>query len=553
MNYIRLILGLFIFFCTSITSFAQWNKINQPYGYNIHSSYIDKKGNLFIENEDSIYYSTDSGDSWSNIGGYFTDDLRFLIETDNGDIYRKSVGTLFKFNKLTKTFEFFYQSTALINIDNQGWIWLYAYNGFYISKDNGQNFENINLGYDWSDCQYFSVGSYKNEYKLFMERCSSNSGLLYKIDSNGFTLVSNVPIGIGYFYINPNTGTIFVSNADSMYRSANTGESFAPMIPRSKKYELSYFATLDNGDLIIKDYDLRYSKNDGLTWNNISENYISGPPAFNDINSSGFVNASDTIVSLIGTCKTQGVYKSTDKGANWGVINDNLSIPVVDRYVEDAIGNLYAFTCSDTSILKTSDKGKSWSKFIINYKGNAYSVSDIAVNSRGEIFATTPGFVFKSVDNGSSFIELNVPQAKLYPTAFNIYARNNFVYLLNPYFSLFSKNNGNTWWQTNLIFPGSSKYQININGDLYFSQSGFELYRYSAAKDYVEFVSMNILNFDIVANGYIYFMNWGKAYVSKDNMKTNTQINIPYDVGMYNPIYLYSDDNNDIYFQYANY
>ncbi|MHC1738611.1 MAG: choice-of-anchor A family protein [Ignavibacteriaceae bacterium] len=113
------------------------------------------------------------------------------------------------------------------------------------------------------------------------------------------------------------------------------------------------------------------------------------------------VNASGTIFA--GT--EAGIYSSADNGTTWSLTS--LTGHDTRALLIDNLGSLYAGTW-DSGIWKSTDNGSNWMQ--INAGLTALAVHALAVDSQNKIYAGTYGAgVFKSVDAGSNWVRTQSP------------------------------------------------------------------------------------------------------------------------------------------------
>ncbi|MFH0736664.1 MAG: SdrD B-like domain-containing protein [bacterium] len=95
------------------------------------------------------------------------------------------------------------------------------------------------------------------------------------------------------------------------------------------------------------------------------------------------------------------IYRSNDGGTNWTRINENMNVAYIWGLEVDSLNNLYAATNSG---LYKSTNGTDWT--IIGLDGS--DVRAFAIDKNKNLYAGTWGLgIFKSTDNGTSWVESN--------------------------------------------------------------------------------------------------------------------------------------------------
>lgn len=166
------------------------------------------------------------------------------------------------------------------------------------------------------------------------------------------------------------------------------------------------------------------------------------------------VNSNGTIFA--GT--EQGLYSSTNNGASWSLTS--LAGSDVRAIAKDNNGNLYAGLFG-IGIYKSSDNGNNWT--LINNGLTSLAVHSIVVNQSNEIFVgTLGGGVYSSVDGGVNWnhkpMSYNFVWALASASNGNLYAGTygNGVYR--------STDNGNTWIRST-SYPANFVYALSVDGN----------------------------------------------------------------------------------------
>ena len=214
--------------------------------------------------------------------------------------------------------------------------------------------------------------------------------------------------------------------------------------------EIIYVLTHDaDGNILAGTWggNIYRSADGGLNWEKINESMTVG------FIWSIVVDSSNTI--YVGT--EQGVYYSSDEGANW--IHTSLNDKDVRALGIDPDGNLYAGTWG-LGIYKSTDGGATWTEANngLEYK----AVSALVVDSNSDIYVGTfGGGIYRSVDDGESWSQLDVGYPYIWSLGVtstnNVYAG---TYGSGVYFT---KDGGSTWSKSNGNLSSVYVYSITVD------------------------------------------------------------------------------------------
>ena len=301
-------------------------------------------------------------------------------------------------------------------------------NGAYRSTDNGNSWV-LTLGILNNVYQVFSLASdaagyvYAGTYSVGLLR-STNDGVSWSNVTNG--LPQN---DVRVIAISP-TGTFFASDYGSIYRSSDSGSSWA-LVRNSSGGSSGGIQTITFSPSRVYaggsiDW-LYYSTNDGINWTWVGSSGLAHAPMTLAVNSSGDVFAGTS---------GWGVYKSTNGGVNWVSSNTGL-------------GNLY--------------------------------INTIVINSSDVIYAGTTGGVYVSTDNGSNWVSNNsgLTNTNIRSIAFD--------YLGNVFVGAFTAGDDGGLWKSVAVLPVEltsftasvigSKVKLNWQTATEINNYGFEIER----------------------------------------------------------------------------
>jgi photosystem II stability/assembly factor-like uncharacterized protein len=143
---------------------------------------------------------------------------------------------------------------------------------------------------------------------------------------------------------------------------------------------------------------------------------------------------------------SQGVYRSTDNGDNWHLL-DGLGENSVRSLVINSSGQVFAGVGigNTSNIFRSDDFGDSWLR--TGYPYSSSTPSDLAVNSKGHLFAASNSFtsVRRSTNNGDDWSTV------LRETDINVMVINSSddIYAGGDDGMLVSEDNGDTWVSIN--------------------------------------------------------------------------------------------------------
>ncbi|MGE5861369.1 MAG: T9SS type A sorting domain-containing protein, partial [Ignavibacteria bacterium] len=262
-----------------------------------------------------------------------------------------------------------------------------ATKGFLLTTDGGLNWQVLNKGLEAS---IFTIGGNKD-----FVYAGSNIGNLFRSSDNGSTWVISYTfpatpcVDIAVF----NEKIVVVSSCHA-FRSFDNGETWLDSIVTCNWYEPNYFfaqfnsyGLLYGGRIYIyEEYhpyhlfyggDIRISSNFGLNWTRIFYNNYTAPLTMN------FSNDNFWLISY----RNNGLYSSTDNGANWILIENGLhkysSVNNIE-YVSDTllVSDEYHF------IYYSTNEGKKWDS--LEFSGT----KKIRINSNNNIFIATQDKVY---------------------------------------------------------------------------------------------------------------------------------------------------------------
>lgn len=164
-----------------------------------------------------------------------------------------------------------------------------------------------------------------------------------------------------------------------------------------------------------------------------------------------------------------GVFVSTNSGGEW----THTSVPELTITTITNSPNGAVFAGAGSTMYRTTDGGVSWDSLVSGLSGTG--ISAIAANDSGVLFAGSFGTqkgVFRSTDNGDSWLQVGLPDTAVVSIAIN---PNGKVFAGTYLSGLWSStNNGGTWiqssltptaWVTSLVVVGTNNIFAGVYGN----------------------------------------------------------------------------------------
>ncbi|MFH2048657.1 MAG: hypothetical protein ABIJ12_04340 [bacterium] len=423
-----IIFSVVIIICSTVTPLhAQtWEQTNGPYGGDVYSLAINSLGDIFaaIFTGGAIYRSIDNGNNWTCINEGVMGARIFSLAIDSED-------------------------NIFVGTENSG-VW--------ISTDNGNSWSQIisGMGQETIWCLAINesddifTGGYSGIYR------SINNGESWSYITSA---VGNVRVRS---LVTKSAGIIFAGTDGGLFRSNDNGDNWIAVNNGLTYTEVRSLAVNFSGDILAgtNDGGIYISTDDGENWTNYG---LFTYTVFSIIfNSSGDIFA--------GT--DEGVYRSTDNGDTWVVVDND--IIAVDLLV-NPLGNIFA--AAYPGVFRSIDNGENWTKNsngIINT-----SIRPLVINSSDAIFSGVNQWgMVKSDDNGDSWQELDFGE---YVRSFAVNSSNDIFAGTHHSGLYYSVNDGNTWEQvSNGSFLPEGRFEalaINQSDHIFAGVSGPGIFR----------------------------------------------------------------------------
>ena len=285
---------------------------------------------------------------------------------------------------------------------------------------------------------------------------------------------------------------LFACAYGGIYQSVNDGLTWTKVKPLTgPKYEgvndLVRKIIVNDNDLWV---DFLKSTDDGINWTAIS------PPK----NSVSKVYDNDNQEMIVGDLFLNNVYVSTNGGANWTNISQNLPFIVISQSLQCFISGGKFHCINNGTLYQSYDKGATWSKSSLSanvlslYKwgvtlyaigekkihlssdnGNSWISRDFpeipkSISAYGSflIVPTSVG-IFRSSDGGTTWLKLPRDPSILWSNGTRIFPSSKGILYAPSTFGLsFSKDNGSTWTPVkSTVFKAQGCNRVGlVNGNL---------------------------------------------------------------------------------------
>ena len=334
-------------------------------------------------------------------------------------------------------------STIFVGIDR----------GIYKSSDNGENWSFAGLRS--SNVRYLGmVDSKLVAIRLGQVNISLDSGknwIYSKSDWGGKAYNKIILVG-STFYANDYSGLLY-SSKDYGKTWGQVNVPFGQVSTLATNGSIIYAGTYEKGLFRSLDY--------GYNWEKVNL-------SIDKIFIYSVVSRGSTV--LVGSANSGKVYRSMDNGdswieVHWGIKEGSVVLHVVDD-------TTYFISLSDDNNFNISnDAGESWTPVVLpNFRRNInaiLSINAIIRNGSDLFLATSTNGVYRSTDNGKSWIEAN--NRLTFKIIHAVFTRNDTVFAGTNSGMYISTDNGNNWKVINSgINYGADIYSITQIGTLLF-------------------------------------------------------------------------------------
>ena len=488
-----------------------WTKLNLDTAF-YAKVLINNRGTIYTNAGYYLCKSTDGGDNWEYLNGFFTDiilegdsniiannlnkilrinefgvywisteidetlsstfidnNLRWYVGTSGSGayIYRTNEDTFQKFSKglqstTIRIAEILKNNSILVNIDR---------NRYYITYDDGDNWIEKRRGYT----------RVSKQDKLGNLYLGENEGIIKSTDF-GETW-TRFEIDVSPYFINAldvsDDGKIICggSSVGEVYLSTNGGSNFK-RIAEECDWFVDAIGILNNGNILFQSDALYLATNNGEKVDAVNDARLYALAIEQD--KEGFI--------YLGSIATYNIYRSND-GVNWTKLNTPIDGTPM-KFEIDSLDNLYAFY-NGGAIFKTQDRGGSWIQ-LTNYLPS--TIWCYAMDSNGNLYCGTQeaGLFYNKIqikrENG---IIQSFNLAQNYPNPFNAatqieYTLPNTAYVIIKIYDVLGREIETVVNEQ----KAEGKYRVLWNASKY--SSGIYIYRLQAG-DFIETKKMVLL------------------------------------------------------------
>lgn len=424
----------------------------------IASTYVNKPAKMFL--------STDNGASWKSITrnlnvfkiqSLLMKDTTIIVGLSDGGFYRSSING----NSWEEINNGFGNTSFIINSltssgDN---IFAGTWKGVYFSRDNGNSWAALNSGI--SNTRLWSV-AYCDGY-LF----AVGAGIFRSVNMG--TTWTDVSSGISNQYIlsfASDGNTFYTGTQNCIFQTTDDGLNWSSLNIDSYYHSFSVItADKDNLYALASDAGIFCSTNKGINW-------ISA-----DIGLGGNVKTIAVDGTRIFAGKSDGIYLSNNSGNAWSKVYNSPSFTTTSAFLVNGekvfagIQEYVGHSVYKGIILCSTDNGISWTD-VSNGIDFQYIYSFAKIDSL--VFVSTGIGVYKSMDDGKSWIKLN----NTAPTfVFNFAISGKKIFAGGLYGAYVSYDYGEKWKDINEGFTGKGLNTIAINGSYIYAGTQSGLYK----------------------------------------------------------------------------
>jgi uncharacterized repeat protein (TIGR01451 family) len=489
----------------------------------------DTSGAVFLLASDKIFRSADNGNSWlpCNNGLNPSSLGEFIRTPDGGMIYGYFINgalnnnLLFRYDANLDKWINIKLNTGIqdihygFSVDAAG-----NYATSTLTKNSGGNF--LNFLYSENEGESFveylmdeplngnfaGMATLNPQHNLYLTTIGQPGQTTYRVYhfslDGKMDVVQNIPTSSLKASFNPYNSTAFLSSS-VLKRSVDGGLTWE---------SITIDSSLPYQPFII---DLYFESNDSIWAATSSGGYLSTDNGqswarWNQLNTTGVrlhkIYGKDTWFHAQGICLTSEIRRTEDNGSTWTDLTDLFKYPNVTKIAQNPIGAILALSCESEKSWKSSDGGDTWENFYID--SLALPVTEFVVKDDGVMVAiVNDESMYRSKDNGITWESLagivgNTPPYSS-PKLYVDYQGNIYFFELNKVWK--STDNGSSWIKlpvngfTNLTY---SSVAFHPNGDLLLPNNN-NINVYNVQGLLIAQIPFKSSNFHCTNNGIIVF------------------------------------------------
>lgn len=399
-----------------------WFQTNGPFGATVGSIVIDSSGNLFAGTDGGVYRSTDDGNSWMIIGLADITATSLAVDKSGNifaaqGINTGTVGTtsgpchgVFKSSDQGESWRLvgladttgqlgmLYGVTTCLAISRNGSLYAdtqYSDSGavgdiLFCSSDGGDTWEQGGLKSASAGFGNVSAISFLGRDTILI--AEEFYGVLRSTD-NGKNW-SAVHSGRTYCMAVDSSGGILIGSDNGVLVSTDGGAIWStsgldpyPIYSLSVAPSGKIFAGALSTNSALRVYS---STDKGGTWDSTG------------LDRNALCFAIDRAGNIFAGCLSDGIFRSTDSGNAWAGASVGLVNSTVNSFAFESDGTILAGVGADgAGVWKTSDKGANWQHLAFTD-----TASTVTVDNAGKIFDCTPYGLYLSTDGGEGWKEI---------------------------------------------------------------------------------------------------------------------------------------------------
>ena len=366
-----------------------------------------------------VVFSPDEGQTWKQFNGVGTTD-EYIITFENNVLSRHLTGS-----KITRQYTGGFEE---VNVDSTLTGTIIFVEGLYLSPESSEIYAQVRNQSDEFNVVYYYQSSDDGHswtklpdiasiYQLPVFMRLGDSSLIANRQKAIFRSTDN---GQNWFIssngINRNEPGKFEACNDAVWlamtysgfwKTSDAGENWQLKKPVSKyfnyQYKVQSFVVDTLGRLLVCADDSLFLSYD------LGEHFINiTPPAYDSVLQKSV--GSNSATGSMFLRNAQGTSRSTDNGNSWSTVSDNLRLV---KMILHPSGTLYAsmdslvpsmaggqpIVVTQTFLYKSVDDGITWHHVLDS------PIEDFTINTLGDVFAMSYYDLFRSVDNGNSWMK----------------------------------------------------------------------------------------------------------------------------------------------------
>ncbi|HKI47182.1 MAG TPA: YCF48-related protein [Balneolales bacterium] len=500
-----------------------WQQANHGLGnLQIKAIKCDPDNRVFVGTTDGIYRSADNGDNWQEVyPGVHCYDLsissggtifaatyqdQVLRSQDNGDHWTRLQ------NGIDTT------NIDLVNYTANGiLIAVDYYKGIFKSPDKGESWTVSNNGYTVSDGP-IAISSDKNG-NIFI---ATTRGGLYESTDNGDSW-SKINGDISDTYLldvaEDSSGNLYAATFQDLFKSTNNGTNWTQLNTGTISRALQSVTVDSSNNIVVGTYDdgVVRSADEGASWETLN----------NGLHLTTIKNmVEDSSGNLYAVVSGKGIYESADDGKDWNLDNikdDQYNLSILDLTALPTGGLLASATFGGTYM--TTDNVH-WHPFTHPFTGN-YAFITVAASVNGYLFGgMSNGKIYRTPLSADNWTDITDTLSAKYIEKIGVSPEGE-VFVLTDHGVFRSMDNGDTWLGVDGI-PATYNFSIAFapDGDIFIGGGGAGGGVYRSTDNGAKWTNSKdgLTNSYVwslaIGNGKIYAGTNGGAFSSSDSGST---------------------------------